>query len=128
MTLHVDMNLSPRWVDELANACFDAVHWYVLGTYNASDSEIMAYTKANDYIVLTHDLDFSTILAATHGEKPSVVQIRADNVNPDTIGKQVIAALQQMATELADGALLTVDTSRTRVRLLPLRPWTLEDR
>ncbi|SFL14431.1 hypothetical protein SAMN05216302_10352 [Nitrosomonas aestuarii] len=88
----------------------------------------MAYAKANDYIVPTHDLDFSTILAATHGEKPSVVQIRVDDVNPDAIGKQVIAALQQMSTDLADGALLTVDTNRTRVRLLPLQPRTLEDR
>jgi predicted nuclease of predicted toxin-antitoxin system len=88
----------------------------------------MAYAKANDYIVPTHDLDFSTILAATHGEKPSVVQIRADNVNPDAISNQVIAALQLMSTELADGALLTVDTNRTRVRLLPLRPKLLEDR
>jgi len=43
--------------------------------------------------VLTHDLDFSAILAATHGEKPSVVQIRAEDVSPDVIGKQVIIAL-----------------------------------
>ena len=122
MKLLIDMNLSPRWVDVLVNAGIEAAHWSAVGAYNAPDSEIMAYAKANDYIVLTHDLDFSTILAATHGEKPSVVQIRADDVNPDAIGKQVIAALQQMSTELADGALLTVDISRTRVRLLPLRP------
>jgi predicted nuclease of predicted toxin-antitoxin system len=75
----------------LANAGFEAAHWSVLDAYNnTSDSEIMAYAKANDYIVLTHDLDFSTILAATHGEKTSVVQIRADDVNPDAIGKQVM--------------------------------------
>jgi len=29
------------------------------------------------------------ILAATHGEKPSVAQIRADDVNPDVIGLRV---------------------------------------
>jgi len=81
----------------------------------------MGYARANDYIVLTHDLDFGAILAATHGEKPSVVQIRADDVSPRTIGKQVIAALLQMALELEDGALLTIDTSRTRVRVLPLQ-------
>lgn len=80
----------------------------------------MAYASANNYIVLTHDLDFSAILAATHGEKPSVVQVRAEDVSPNAIGKQVIAALHQMATELADGALLTVDPNRTRLRLLPL--------
>lgn len=121
MKLLIDMNLSPRWASLLINAGFNATHWSVLGAYNATDSEIMAYAKAHDYIVLTHDLDFSAILAATQGKKPSVVQIRADDVNPDAIGKQVIAALQQMSTELVDGALLTVDTSRTRVRLLPLQ-------
>jgi len=49
----------------------------------------MAYASANDSVVLTHDLDFSAILAATHGKKPSVVQIRADDVCPDVIGLQV---------------------------------------
>jgi predicted nuclease of predicted toxin-antitoxin system len=38
----------------------------------------MAYALANNFVVLTHDLDFGTILAATQGNKPSVVQIRAD--------------------------------------------------
>ncbi len=127
MKLLIGMNLSPRWVDLLINAGFEATHWSALGAYHASDSEIMAYAKANEYIVLTHDLDFSTILAATHGEKPSVVQIRANDVNPDVIGKQVIAASQQLSTDLDDGALLTVDTNRTRVRLLPLRPKPLND-
>ena len=61
------------------------------------------------------------ILAATQGDKPSVVQIRSEEVSPDVIGKHVIAALRQMATELEQGALLTIDPSRTRLRVLPLR-------
>ncbi len=76
---------------------------------NAPDLEIMAYAKTNDYVVLTHDLDFAAILAATQGEKPSVLQIRSDLLNPDVIGKQVVSALRQMAMELAEGALVTVD-------------------
>ena len=75
----------------------------------------------NDFIVLTHDLDFSAILAATQGEKPSVVQIRADDVSPSVIGMQVVAALRQMESELEAGALLTIDPSRTRLNLLPLQ-------
>lgn len=63
---------------------------------------------------------FSAILAATRGDKPSVVQIRAEDLNPDVIGKPVINALKQMASELEEGALLTVDPNRTRLRLLPL--------
>ena len=115
------MNLSPRWVGVLTGAGIEATHWSTLGAANAADSEIMAFAAANRYVVLTHDLDFSTILAATHGEKPSVVQIRSEDVSPDRIGQQVIAALRQMATELEQGALLTIDSNRTRLRVLPFR-------
>ena len=71
MKLLVDMNLSPRWLGVLADAGIKAVHWSTLGANNAPDSEIMAYANAHDYVVLTHDLDFGAILAATHGEKPA---------------------------------------------------------
>jgi predicted nuclease of predicted toxin-antitoxin system len=121
MRLLIDMNLAPRWVNVLADAGFEAAHWSTLGAGNALDSEIMAFAKASDYVVLTHDLDFGAILAATHGEKPSVVQIRAEDVSPDAIGKQIIAALRQMSVELEHGALLTVDPDRTRLRVLPLQ-------
>ena len=71
MKLLIDMNLSPRWVGVLMEAGFDAVHWSTLGRSNALDTEIMDFAKANGYVVLTHDLDFGAILAATHGEKPA---------------------------------------------------------
>jgi predicted nuclease of predicted toxin-antitoxin system len=121
MKLLVDMNLSPRWIGVLTDAGIEAAHWSSLGASNSPDSEIMAYANTNNYVVLTHDLDFGTILAATQGKKPSVVQIRADDVSPNLIGLQVIAALRQMAEELEEGALLTVDVKRTRLRLLPLQ-------
>lgn len=122
MRLLVDMNLSPRWVSLLADAGIEAAHWSTLGAANAPDAEIMAFAKANGYVVLTHDLDFSAILAATHGDKPSVVQIRAEDVSPDVIGRPVVDALRQMTAELDEGALLSIDPNRTRVRLLPLQP------
>jgi predicted nuclease of predicted toxin-antitoxin system len=115
------MNLSPRWIGVLTNAGFESAHWSALGSANAPDAEIMAYARTDDWIVITHDLDFGAILAATHGEKPSVVQIRADDISPDVIGLQVVAALRQMADELETGALLTVDSHRTRLRVLPLK-------
>ena len=121
MKLLVDMNLSPRWIGALADAGFEAVHWATVGARNAPDSEIMAYARSNAFVVMTHDLDFGAILAATQGEKPSVVQIRAEDVRPEAIGNQIVNALHQMAAELDQGALLTIDTNRTRLRLLPLR-------
>ena len=121
MKLLIDMNLSPRWVKALRQAGIVAEHWSSIGSTNASDAEIMAFANAKGYVVLTHDLDFGAILAATHGEKPSVVQIRSEDINPDVIGKSVILALRQMTVALDKGALLTVEPHRTRLRVLPLR-------
>lgn len=104
----------------LAEAEIDAVHWRDAGAHNASDMEIMDYARANDYVVLSHDLGFGAILAATQGAKPSVVQIRAADVSPEAIGRPVLAALRQMKSELEKGALITVDPQRARLRVLPL--------
>ena len=120
MKLLVDMNLSPRWVDLLIGAGLEAAHWSTLGRRTASDVEIMSYARAHDYVVLTHDLDFGSILAATQGEKPSVVQIRADDVSPEAIGPRVLSAVRQVAAELESGALLTVAPDRARLRILSL--------
>ncbi len=122
MKILIDMNLSPRWANLLTDAGFMAAHWSTLGAANAPDVEIAVFARINDYVVLTHDLDFGAILAATQGDKPSVVQIRSEDLSPEVIGKPVINALRQMTAELDEGALLTIDPSRTRVRLLPLRP------
>jgi predicted nuclease of predicted toxin-antitoxin system len=43
-----------------------------------------------------------------------------EDVSPQVIGPQVTAVLRHMEPELQAGALLTIDSRRTRVRLLPL--------
>jgi predicted nuclease of predicted toxin-antitoxin system len=122
MNVLLDMNVSPRWRPLLEREHISAVHWADVGAIGADDAEIMAYAAQHDYIVLTQDLDFSTILAATSGRKPSVVQLRSDNLDPDVIGASVIAALRQLENELRSGAIVSIDLQRTRMRLLPLGP------
>jgi predicted nuclease of predicted toxin-antitoxin system len=121
MKVLVDLNLSPRWIEWLRDSGFEAEHWSTVGGLKASDSEIMEYAAAHGYVVLTHDLDFSSVLAASRGANPSVVQIRAEDVSVKAIGSQVVAALREAQEELKAGALLTIDHARTRLRLLPFR-------
>jgi predicted nuclease of predicted toxin-antitoxin system len=121
LKLLIDMTLSPQWVAFLRDAGFETLHWSSFGDPTAPDVEIMAFAKTHSWIVVTLDLDFGAILAATQGDKPSVVQLRAGDHSPETIGRQVIAAFHQINEELDAGALLTVDTRRTRLRVLPLR-------
>lgn len=121
MKLLVDMNLSPRGVTFLVDAGFETSHWSTLGATDASDSEIMRFAADGSYVVLTHDLDFSAILAVTRGVKPSVIQIRSEIPSPELIVKPVVAAIRQLSAELAAGALVVIEPQRTRVRILPLR-------
>lgn len=51
-----------------------------------------ALNSYSTIFLLTHDLDFSAILAATHGKKPSAVKIRAEDLSPDGIGEQIVIA------------------------------------
>ena len=81
----------------------------------------MAYALSHHFIVLTQDLDFGAILAATGGMKPSVVQLRSDDLDPFTIGPKVLLALERFAKLLDDGALVTVDPKRIRASILPLK-------
>jgi predicted nuclease of predicted toxin-antitoxin system len=80
----------------------------------------MDWAVANGYVVFTHDLDFGTMLALTHTTGPSVLQVRAQDVLPDHLEGIVIAALRQHDSDLASGALVVVDESKCRVRILPI--------
>ena len=120
MRLLIDMNLSPRWVDVFINHNIEAVHWSNVGSAYASDIEIMNYAKANNYIVFTHDLDFSAILAINHYQKPSVIQIRTGDISPAISGQLVINALFAATAEIEKGALITINLKKTRLHILPL--------
>ena len=121
MRLVIDMNLSPEWVEVFADVGIDATHWSMIGPANAPDTEIMAWASRHECVVFTHDLDFATILRLTAALKPSVVQIRAEDVRPSTMGKYVCSAILQTTADLQLGALITIDPRKNRISMLPLQ-------
>lgn len=69
--------------------------------------------------MFTHDLDFGTLLAATQADSPSVIQVRTQNVLPDYLESIVISAIEQSRDFLTAGALVTINETRSRIRILP---------
>ena len=120
MKLVIDMNLPPEWVEVLQRHGWDGVHWSRVGNPGATDTEVMAWAKAAQRVVFTHDLDFGAILAATQAEGPSVIQVRTQDVTPAHLERLVVAALRTHEATLVNGALVTVDEARSRVRILPI--------
>jgi len=121
MKILIDMNLSPDWVEVLRRDGFDSIHWSRLGDPRASGQTIMDWARANDHVVFTHDLDFSTVLAMTQARGPSVRQVRTQGVLPTSIADVVIRALRQFSPQVAAGAIVVVEPRRSCVRLLPIR-------
>ena len=118
--LVIDMNLSPDWVPVLNDHGWQAIHWSTVGDPRASDRTIMEWAVENEHVVFTHDLDFGTMLALTHATGPSVLQVRGQGILPDSLEDVVVAALMQHDVDLASGALVVVDESGTRVRILSI--------
>ena len=119
MKILIDVNLSLHWADKLIAEGVEAVYWNTLGASDAPDTEIMTYAQENGYTVLTRDLDFGDILAATHSLKPSVVQIRTADARPKSLIKRVTNELTRLAAEIEHGTIVTIDEHKTRVHILP---------
>ncbi len=81
----------------------------------------MTWAREHGFVVLTHDLDFTTLLATTSAAGPSVVQVRAQDVLPSHLVSLVVRAIRAQTAELNQGALVTIDDVSARVRVLPLR-------
>ncbi len=120
MKLLVDMNLSPEWVSALGQEGWQAVHWSTVGDPRATDRAIMDWATANGWVVFTHDLDLGTLLANTSAQGPSVIQVRTHDVMPRTLLPTLARVLRQHQTALESGALITLDETRARVRILPI--------
>ena len=80
MKILIDMNLSPSWARVLNEAGMEAIHWSDVGPATTPDPAIMAYATANGFVILTNDLDFGIALAIANREKPSVAQIRGEDL------------------------------------------------
>lgn len=116
MKILVDMNLSPGWVDFLIEAGFEAVHWSQVGPYDAHDDDVMRWAASRDHVVLTSDLDFEAILAATQHRRPSVLLLRSGTLTPHVIGPAALAAIRETHQEVGEGAILSNDAAREIAR------------
>jgi predicted nuclease of predicted toxin-antitoxin system len=114
------MNLSPDWREILRAQGHDVIHWSETGKPKAPDREVMAYAAEGGYVVFTHDLGFSAMLAATQSRAPSIIQVRSQDTLSAHFRDLVFASLQRFQLELTSGAIVVIEESRARVRILPL--------
>lgn len=117
----IDMNLSPRWVGTLESARIEARQWSAVGNGAAPDRVVFDWARRQGCVVLTHDLDFSRLLALSGTRAPSVVLLRTHRLLPEDSAISLCNVLRRHAADIENGAIVVLDTDRHRIRLLPLR-------
>lgn len=120
MKLLVDMGISPRTVEYLRSEGHDAVHLHEIGLYTLSDPKILELARGEGRIVLTHDLDFGELVAASGALLPSVITFRLRDMRATKVNQYLQSILLQYSDELKRGVVMTVTEGRIRVRSLPI--------
>jgi len=120
MKFLADMGISPRVVDELRQNGHDAVHLAEHGLNRMADGDILQKARQEDRIVLTHDLDFGELLAASGGNLPSVIVFRLKDMRAPNVSKHLFSIIHQQSESLNQGAICSVTEQKVRIRRLPI--------
>jgi len=117
----IDNNLSSLLADALKAAGHDAVHLRDLGMQAATDDVVLEHARADERILVSADTDFGGLLARSGASTPSVILIRR------LAGRRaaehaaiILANLDQVAEDLAAGAIVVLHEDSLRVRRLPM--------
>ena len=115
-----DMGLAQSTLVWLRNKGYDAIHLREEGLHRLSDTDITEKARQEDRIIITFDLDFGDIMAATGKTTPSVIILRLDDQRPQRVNCRLKQVLADSSESLLKGAIISVDENRHRVRLLPI--------
>ena len=97
MKFLVDANFSPIIAALLNEAGHDAVAVRDLGLQDASDETILERARDDDRVIVSHDTDFGTLLAAQRRSTPSFILIRsADPLTTTQVAALIIDNLDVM--------------------------------
>ncbi len=113
--------MPPQLAERLKANGYDAVHWTEIGDPRAMDDQIARWCAEHGAAIITHDLDFGDLLAASGGSGPSVIIVREQSTDPSDIFMLLRNALEQFADDLNRGCLISLNADSARTRSLPIR-------
>jgi len=121
MRLLIDNALSPRLADVLSRAGHDVLHVRDVGLRDADDETILRFAETESRVVVSADTDFGTLLAIGKGKLPSVILFRRGSPrSPEKQAAFLVANLPALEEELLQGAIVTLQAERLRIRRLPV--------
>jgi predicted nuclease of predicted toxin-antitoxin system len=121
MKFLADMGISPKTVDFLNHLGHNAIHLHDQGLDRLPDPDILDKARQEERILLTHDLDFGELIAASGATLPSVITFRLRNMHPEQVNRYLTEIIAQHQDALEQGSVISINEGQIRVRLLPIR-------
>jgi predicted nuclease of predicted toxin-antitoxin system len=117
----IDNALSPLVAEALRGAGHEAVHVRELGLQAASDAVIFDHAAAEQFVIVSADTDFGTLLALREAPFPSVILFRGTVTRrPKEQVSLLLNNLPEFADALDIGSVVVVEAQRIRIRTLPI--------
>ncbi len=83
--------------------------------------DILKAARARGRTIISSDTDFGTLLAEERASAPSMILMRRlSNRRADELSALILANPDDVADTLEQGAVVVIEETRIRVRLLPL--------
>ncbi|MBJ7898986.1 MAG: hypothetical protein GC158_03450 [Cyanobacteria bacterium RI_101] len=120
MKLLLDQGLPRSAATLLSEAGIDTVHVAEISLSAANDTDILQRAREDERIVVTLDADFHALLALSAMTSPSVIRIRIERLRAQALTNLLLTVLGEVAEDLEQGVVVTVEPSRVRMRRLPL--------
>jgi predicted nuclease of predicted toxin-antitoxin system len=121
MKLLLDQGLPRSAAALLRQAGIDAAHVGEIGHSSSDDATILQVGRDAGAVVVTLDADFHSLLALSAATSPSVIRVRIEGLRGPSLAELLQQVLSRCGKDLRDGAMVTVQAGRIRIRLLPLR-------
>lgn len=120
MKLLLDQGLPRSAALLLREGGIDTLHVGEIGLAAATDNEILQRGRQEERVVVTLDADFHALLAFSKALSPSVIRIRIEGLTGPMAANVIREAVLRSKEDLENGALVTVQPGRIRIRRLPL--------
>ena len=118
--LLADLNISPLTVALLRHEGWDVVRASELLPATATDEELLVLAREERRAILTHDLDFSALLALQGHSQPSLITLRLASGDPVDVARRLMAVTMVLVDVLSQPCAVTIEDLKVRVRELPI--------
>ncbi len=112
-----DLNISPATVADLQLEGWNIVRASELLPATASDEELLALARQEGRVIVTHDLDFSALLALSGLSQPSLITLRLASGDPIEVAGRLKAVRIMLDEVLRQPCAVTIEDRKQGPRV-----------